>query len=64
MAVKAGAPKPDIRTLDVLKKALLATKSIACSDSDRGVYLTTELFQKLGIADQMEVKVGKLRPPP
>src|SRR6202795_3461909 len=39
MAVKAGAPKPDISTLDGLKRTLLAAKSIAYSDSASGVYL-------------------------
>jgi molybdate transport system substrate-binding protein len=64
MAVKAGAPKPDISTLDALKKTLLAAKSIACSDSDSGVYLTTELFQNLGIADGINGKVIKIEATP
>lgn len=64
MAVKAGAPKPDISTLDALKKTLLAAKSIACSDSDSGVYLTTELFQKMGIAERIKDKVIKIEASP
>src|SRR5580704_10129677 len=48
MAVKAGAPKPDISTVDAFKRTLLAAKSIAYSDSASGVYLSTELFPKLG----------------
>ena len=64
MAVKAGAPKPDISTLDALKKTLLEAKSIACSDSDSGIYLTTELFQKLGIADRIKGKVIKIEATP
>ncbi len=56
MAVKAGAPKPDIRTVEALKHTLLAAKSIAYSDSASGVYLSTELFPKLGIADQIKSK--------
>ncbi len=56
MAVKAGAPKPDISTVDALKRTLLAAKSIAYSDSASGVYLSTELFPKLGIADQIRGK--------
>ncbi|HLZ68101.1 MAG TPA: substrate-binding domain-containing protein [Aliidongia sp.] len=56
MAVKAGAPKPDISTVDGLKRALLAAKSIAYSDSASGVYLSTEGFKKLGVADQIAAK--------
>ena len=64
MVVRAGTPKPDISTLDALKKTLLAAKSIACSDSDSGIYLTTELFQKLGIADRIKGKVIKIEATP
>ena len=53
MAVRAGAPKPDISSVDALKKTLLAAKSIAYSDSASGVYLAAELFPQLGIADRV-----------
>lgn len=56
LAVKAGAPHPDISSVDALKRTLLAAKSIAYSDSASGVYLSTELFPKLGIADQIKGK--------
>jgi len=64
MAVKAGAPKPDISTLDALKRTLLAAKSIAYSDSASGVYLSNELFPKLGIADQIKSKCRKIEADP
>src|ERR1700732_1899528 len=64
MAVKAGAPKPDISTVDALKRTLLAAKSIAYSDSASGVYLSTELFPKLGIADQIRGKTRKIEADP
>ena len=64
MAVKAGAPKPDISTLDGLKRTLLAAKSIAYSDSASGVYLSTELFPKLGIAEQIKGKCKKIEADP
>jgi molybdate transport system substrate-binding protein len=56
MAVKAGAPKPDITTLEGLKRALLTARSIAYSDSASGVFLSTVLFPRLGIAEQIKDK--------
>ena len=56
IAVHAGAPKPDISSVDALKRALLAAKSVAYSDSASGVYVSTELFSKLGIAEEMKGK--------
>jgi molybdate transport system substrate-binding protein len=64
MAVKAGAPRPDIGTVDALKHTLLAAKSIAYSDSASGVYLSTELFPKLGIADEIKGKSKKIEADP
>ncbi len=60
MAVRAGAPKPDISTLDALRRTLLQAKSIAYSASVSGLYLTTELFQRLGIADQVLAKSRRI----
>lgn len=53
MAVRAGAPKPDISTAEALKRTLLAAKSIGYSASVSGEYLTKALVQRLGIADQV-----------
>ena len=53
MAVRAGAPKPDISTMDALRSTLLQAKSIGYSASESGKYLTTELVQRLGIAEQV-----------
>jgi molybdate transport system substrate-binding protein len=53
MVVRAGAPKPDIGSVEALKRTLLAAKSIAYSDSASGIYVGTELFRRLGIADQV-----------
>ncbi len=52
-AVREGAPNPKIRTADDLKRALLAAKAIGYSASESGKYFTTELVQRLGIADQV-----------
>jgi molybdate transport system substrate-binding protein len=64
MAVKAGAPRPDISTVEALKQTLLTAKSIAYSDSASGVYLSTELFPKLGISDQIKGKSKKIEADP
>ncbi len=60
MAVRAGAPKPDISSVEALKRTLLQAKSIAYSASVSGVYLSTELFQRLGIADQVLPKCQRI----
>jgi molybdate transport system substrate-binding protein len=60
VAVKSGAPKPDISTPDALKRALQAAKTVAYSDSASGVYVSTEMFAKLGIADEMKDKARKI----
>src|SRR4029077_7309447 len=62
--VRAGAAKPDIGTTEALKSTLLAVKSIAYSDSGSGTYLSTKLFPKLGVADQVAVKSRKVRGQP
>jgi molybdate transport system substrate-binding protein len=64
LAVRAGAPRPDISSVDALKRALLRAKSIAYSSSASGVYLSTELFPRLGIADQMAAKSRKIESEP
>jgi len=53
MAVRAGAPKPDISSVDALKRTLLAARSIGYSASVSGEYVTTELVQRLGIAGEV-----------
>jgi molybdate transport system substrate-binding protein len=60
MAVRAGARKPDIRSVEGLKQALLAAKSVAYSASVSGDYLVRELFPKLGIADQLQSKSQRI----
>jgi molybdate transport system substrate-binding protein len=59
-AVRKGTPKPDISTVEALKKTLLEAKSIAYSASASGTYLSTELFPKLGVAEQMKVTAKRI----
>jgi len=56
LAVRAGAPRPDISTVDAFRRALLDARSIAYSDSVSGIYISTKLLQRLGIADQVSSK--------
>jgi molybdate transport system substrate-binding protein len=56
VAVKAGAPKPDISSTEAVKKTLLAARSIGYSTGPSGVYLTG-LFERLSVADQIRSKL-------
>jgi molybdate transport system substrate-binding protein len=60
MAVREGAPKPDIATVDALISTLLRAHSIAYSASVSGDYLTKELLQCLGIADRVLPKCRRI----
>jgi molybdate transport system substrate-binding protein len=53
--VKAGASKPDIGSVDALKRALLNARSIGYSDGPSGAYIA-ELLRRLGIADEVKSK--------
>lgn len=64
MVVREGAEKPDISSVAALRATLLAAKSIAYSDSGSGTYLSTTLFRKLGVAEQIAAKSRKVRGPP
>jgi molybdate transport system substrate-binding protein len=55
VAVKAGAPKPDVSTPDKLKSALLSAKTVGYSQGASGQHFLT-VIQKLGIADQVKAK--------
>ena len=59
MVVRAGAAKPDIGSVEAFRSALLAAKSIAYSDSGSGTYLSTTLFPKLGVAEQLAGKSAR-----
>ena len=64
MVVRNGAAKPDIGSVETFRSTLLAAKSIAYSDSGSGTYLSTTLFPKLGVAEQIAGKSRKVRGPP
>jgi molybdate transport system substrate-binding protein len=62
--VKKGAPKPDLGSVDALKRALLAAKSIVLGDpaagGGAGVY-TAGLMQRLGLAEEIKAKTTLVR---
>jgi len=55
LAVREGAPKPDIGTVAALKRTLQEAKSIGYSDGPSGAYIA-ELLVRLGIADETKPK--------
>jgi molybdate transport system substrate-binding protein len=57
-AVREGKPKPNLKTVDAFKQALLNARSIAVPGSTSGIFLMNEVFPRLGIADEVSVKVG------
>jgi molybdate transport system substrate-binding protein len=60
VAVRKGAPRPDISSVAALRQTLLQAKSIAYSASASGTYISTELFAKLGVADQVKGKARRI----
>jgi molybdate transport system substrate-binding protein len=56
LAVRAGAPKPDIATVAAFKRALLAAQTVGYSDGPSGAYVTN-LLQRLGVAQKMKPKI-------
>jgi molybdate transport system substrate-binding protein len=54
-AVRAGAPKPDIGTVEALKRALLAARTVGYTTGPSGIYMAA-LIEKLGIADAVKPK--------
>ncbi|NNU81743.1 substrate-binding domain-containing protein [Halovulum dunhuangense] len=52
--VREGDPAPDISTTEAFRETLLAAKSVGHAASASGIYLSTEVFPALGIAEQMK----------
>ncbi len=64
IAIRAGTPKPEIGSVDALKRTLLKAASVAYSSSVSGVYISTELFERLGIAAEMRPKSRRVESEP
>jgi len=63
VAVRAGAPRPDISTADALKRTLLNAKSIASIPESATGYLLARIYERLGITDAMKARI-KPQPTP
>ena len=57
VAVRAGTPKPDVSTVEAFKQVLLKAKTVAIPGSTSGIWLTTDLFPRLGIAEKINVEM-------
>jgi molybdate transport system substrate-binding protein len=57
VAVRTGARKPDVGTVEGFRQALLGAKLIAVPASTSGIFLMEEIFPKLGIADRIKTRV-------
>jgi len=58
VAVRARAPKPDVSTVEAFKQILLTTKTVAIPGSTSGIWLTTDLFPRLGISEKINIKMS------
>ena len=61
VAVRAGAPRPEIGSEDALRRAVLAARTIGNSTGPSGVALAT-LFERWGIAERIRDRI--VTPPP
>ena len=57
VAVRTGAPKPDLSTLEACKRTLIGAKTVAVPASTSGIFLVEVVFPRLGIAGKIEVTV-------
>jgi molybdate transport system substrate-binding protein len=60
VGVKTGLPKPDVGSVEGLRQALLKARSVGYSEGASGVYVATELLDKLGIAAEVMPKARKI----
>ncbi len=55
VAIRSGTPKPDVSTVEAFKQIALKARIVAVPASTSGIWLTANLFPRLGIADRIEV---------
>jgi molybdate transport system substrate-binding protein len=56
VAVRAGAPKPDVGTIEAFKQVVLKARTVAVPSSTSGIFLMEDVFPRLGIAGRVNVK--------
>jgi molybdate transport system substrate-binding protein len=56
-AVRQGSARPDIRTVNALKRALTSARLVALPGSTSGIFMKDEVFPRLGIADKVSSKL-------
>ena len=56
-AVRTGAPKPDVGTVEAFKQAVLKARTVAVPSSTSGIFLMEEVFPRLGIAGRVNAKL-------
>jgi molybdate transport system substrate-binding protein len=61
VAVRAGAPKPDISSVEAFKRTLLNAKSFAHAPEGATGTHVAKVFERLGIADEMKAKAKSLK---
>jgi molybdate transport system substrate-binding protein len=58
VAVRSGAAKPDVGTVEAFRQVVLNAKAVAVPASTSGIFLTKQVLPRLGIADKVNVKVA------
>jgi molybdate transport system substrate-binding protein len=56
IAVRAGAPKVDVGTVEGFKRVVTSAKSVSAPGSTSGIFIREQVLPRLGIADQVRLK--------
>jgi molybdate transport system substrate-binding protein len=56
VAVRSGARKPDVSTVEGFRQALLSAKLVAVPASTSGIFLMQEVFPRMGVADKIKTR--------
>jgi molybdate transport system substrate-binding protein len=56
VAVRAGAPKPDVSTVEAFKQLVLQSKAVAVPSSTSGIFLMQDVLPRLGVANRVNVR--------